>query len=655
MDKNAIKSIVQDALENEVPASQIDLVSKVKERLLVGTTQQGEKVRTAYSQRHARVALVILVIGALLAVAFVTPQGRAFAQSILGLFIRASGDTIPVPTPEHMNWVELTPGMPHPTMTSMPTLTPMVAFAEDCGSFPIMGCSVEQVRSKVDFVVKEPADIPPRMYFTGATGGPNGIFLRYEYENNSGGLFISQERWTGIPDQGRPRVGASAVVEEVQVGNLTAEYYRGSFIYNGNSRDGVATWNSDETIETLRWVERDISYTLEYYYTTQGPLGKEGLVAIAESMTTQPVAKTLMPATPTVTATIVVDPNLMIHKIALAERQAGFKLMLPPRLPAEVASHGGASYSRATGVASVWFTYDDVNLNGVYLDQQIISNPDDCILCDVVVGDENSTLLVHGPKIAGANANLQTVQVGDVSGKYYEGVRLGSGEWEADPEIKHLRWQANGRAFELVSLGTDFQKEDLIAVAESLTIPDPSPTPDGAERWDPRVFWNLSLSEAEEQAGYKLILPSILPEVLQYFAAHYDDQDKVVWVHYELDESLMGPNDNGLVVRQQMVTDPSHCDLCDILVGDLNSLQDRSDYLWIVPPEANLETVQIGDVTGKYVEGNWMGTDCCGWVWEPDSYFKFLRWQKNGRAFELSYMGEEILKEDLIKIAENIK
>lgn len=609
--------------------------------------------RAVARRRFVSAASLVLLLLAIM-IAF-TPQGRAFAQSVLRFFIRAEGNTIPVPTPEPMNWVEVTPGLPHPTMTPMPTLTPLVAFAEDCGSFPIMGCSVEQIRSKVDFIVKEPADIPSGMYFTGATGGPDGIFLRYEYENNSGGLFVNQERWTGIPDQGRPRVGASAVIEEVQVGNLMAEYYRGSFIYNGNSRDGVATWNSDETSETLRWVENDISYTLQYHYTTQGPLGKARLAAIAESMTTETVAKTPMPATPTATATILVDPNLMTHKIALAERQAGFKLMLPPRLPAEVASHGGASYNQATGVASVWFTYDDVNLNGLYLHQQTLSGTGDCALCDAVVGDSNSALLLRGPEIVSANANLQTVEIGDVIGKYYEGVRLGSGEWESDPEIKHLRWQVNGRAFELVSLGTDLQKEDMIAVAESLTIPAPTPTSDGAERWDPRVFWNLSLSEAEELAGDQLILPSILPEVLQYFAAHYDDQVKAVWVHYELDESLMGPNDNGLVVIQQRIADPAHCDLCDILVGDINLLKDRSHYLWIVAPEANLETVQIGNVTGKYVEGNWEGTDCCGWVWRPDPFFKVLRWQKNGGAFELSYMGEEIHKEDMIRIAESMK
>ena len=602
------------------------------------------------SKRISRVALAALVVVALLAAAFTTPQGHAFAQSILRLFIRADSNTLPVPTAQPMNWVEVTPGMPHPTMAPMPTLTPLVAFAGDCGSFPIMICSVEQIRSKVDFTVKEPASIPAGLYFTGATGGPDGIYLRYEYENNSGGLFISQERWMGIPDQGMPRIGASAVVEDVQIGDLAGQYFKGSFVQRAGEPE--AKWDPSFEAETLRWMEDSISFTLQYNYTTQGPLGKEELVAIAESMTAEPVAKLPMPAMPTATAPVAVDPNLMALKIALAERQAEFKLMLPPRLPAELSSHGGASYNRANGIASVWFTYDDVNMNGLYLHQQTISNPVDCVLCDAVVGEDNSVLLVHGPEVVSANAKLQTVQIGDATGKYFEGVRLGSGEWEADPEIEHLRWQVNGRAFELVSLGTGLQKEDLITIAESLTLETSTPTP---EVWDPRVYWNLSLPEVERQASYTLTLPTILPEILQFFGARYDDQSKTASVLYEMDESLIGPNDNGLIVRQQIFADPSHCDLCDILVGDLNSLQDDREYLLMVSSEANLETVQIGDVTGMYVEGNWMGTDCCGWVWEPDPFFKFLRWQKNGRAFELFYMGEEILKEDMIRIAESMQ
>jgi hypothetical protein len=539
-------------------------------------------------------------------------------------------------------------------MTPMPTLTPLVAFADDCGSFPIMSCSVEQIRSKVDFIVKEPASIPPGMYFTGATGGPDEIYLRYEYENNSGGLLISQERWSGTPDQGNPRIGASAVVKDVQIGDLAGQYFKGSFIQRAGESE--AKWDPNLEAETLRWVDNDISYTLEYSYTTQGPLGKEGLIAIAESLTTEPVAKLPMPATPTATTTVFVDPDLMTHKIALTERQARFKLMLPPRLPAELSSHGGARYDPTTGVASVWFTYDDVNMNGLHLNQQIVSGPDNCVLCDAVVGDNNSALLVHGPEIVGVNANLKTVQVGDVTGRYYEGVRLGSGKWEPDSKIKHLRWQVNGRAFELISVGTGLQLKDLIAIAESLTLESvaepPLPTP---EVWESADFWELSVLQAGQLAGYQLVLPTRLPQFLLLLGAHYDPQGNIVSVFYKLDESLTGLNTNGLIMSQQNVSDPTDCDLCDIQIGDYNSLEGDTSYKQVVPADANLETVQIGTVAGKYIRGVWSGTDCCGWVWDSGAPVQTLRWWENGKAFELTYFGEEIQKEDMIRIAESMK
>jgi hypothetical protein len=96
--------------------------------------------------------------------------------------------------------------------------------------------------------------------------------------------------------------------------------------------------------------------------------------------------------------------------------------------------------------------------------------------------------------------------------------------------------------------------------------------------------------------------------------------------------------------------------LCDITIGDYNKLPEGNpDNLMVVPADAKLETVQIGTATGKYIEGVWSGTDCCGWQWDSNPYMKTLRWWADGKAFELAYMGAEIEKADMIKIAESLK
>ena len=69
-----------------------------------------------------------------------------------------------------------------------------------------------------------------------------------------------------------------------------------------------------------------------------------------------------------------------------------------------------------------------------------------------------------------------------------------------------------------------------------------------------------------------------------------------------------------------------------------------------------IQTVQINAVPGQYVEGVWAGKNNDGtWAWEPVPSIKRLRWQMNGMAYEMSYLGDDITQADLIAIAESMK
>ena len=92
-------------------------------------------------------------------------------------------------------------------------------------------------------------------------------------------------------------------------------------------------------------------------------------------------------------------------------------------------------------------------------------------------------------------------------------------------------------------------------------------------------------------------------------------------------------NDLRILIKQQPVESPETCALCG-LVG----------------ASASVQQVQINSVPGEYAEGVWELTDN-GPVWRDDPYLKTLRWQKNGMAYELIYMGDELGKEDLVEIA----
>jgi hypothetical protein len=86
MDSNNIQSILQAALEIELPSSQIQLWPAVRASLIAENyllKQQRENMNAIQSRRTSRMAVVTVIIVALLAFVFITPQGRAFARTAI--------------------------------------------------------------------------------------------------------------------------------------------------------------------------------------------------------------------------------------------------------------------------------------------------------------------------------------------------------------------------------------------------------------------------------------------------------------------------------------------------------------------------------------------------------------------------------------------
>ena len=103
MDRKEIQSIIQQAVEKEIPASQIDLWQTVRAGLVGKPHQPGVKMNLTKSRGVSRLAYAALVLAALLTLAFLTPQGRAFAQSVVQLFTRAENKQRPLPAEQRAN------------------------------------------------------------------------------------------------------------------------------------------------------------------------------------------------------------------------------------------------------------------------------------------------------------------------------------------------------------------------------------------------------------------------------------------------------------------------------------------------------------------------------------------------------------------------
>jgi hypothetical protein len=475
MDEKTFQKNLRVLTQEAVPATS-DPWSAIQARMPVRNAVPRQRV---WPRRTAALvgAIVLLALVAVL----VTPGGRAWAQGLLHFFTRAGSDTLPAPTTEPMHWVGLTPGAPAPTITPAGPLLP--AFAAECGDTSAPHCSITQIRSLVGFTVKELGTLPAGLYFTGATRGPDSVWLLYASPDNSWGIGLSQEPWTGSPEQTSWEVGASAVVETVRIGDITGEYVKGSFKMMAG--DANLVWDPDFPIQNLHWVDEGVLYTMQYVDPT-GQLGQAGMIALAESLTTEPVVAALTPMPPVATSPTVGPDLFWTLTAAEAGQLAGFEVWEPATLP-EVLFFLGASYDPENQVVQLFFpdtaAWSEGYQNGLTLSEQRIPSEGDCGLCGFVVGDLSAADAAYPHKVVGASATIETVQIGDITGEYVEGV-WSTGEyvdgvwlpdsdnegihWVALPDLKLLRWQANGMSFELMFLGSSITKSDMIVIAESM-------------------------------------------------------------------------------------------------------------------------------------------------------------------------------------------
>jgi hypothetical protein len=201
--------------------------------------------------------------------------------------------------------------------------------------------------------------------------------------------------------------------------------------------------------------------------------------------------------------------------------------------------------------------------------------------------------------------------------------------------IAMLVFTPQGRAWaqELIHFFTRAESDTLPVQSWQLT-----PIP-ATESPDPGFIFNQAVMNVGKQAGFDLLEPTWMPDILTFEGASYDPDHNIARTFYRYKGGGADITTNGLVVRQEPFQTADNCELCG-LVG----------------ATAAIETVQIGSITGEYVVGVWKLTDS-GPVWESDPYMQTLRWQVDGMAFELSYMGNppDVTKADLIAIAESMK
>ena len=360
-------------------------------------------------RRLQRVAFTVLMVAALAMIAFITPQGRAFAQEILQLFSRAESNSFPL-SPSQIPDDD--------SDTSVPTAEPPAALV-----------SVQQAELQAGFDAAELPSVPAGFEYLGTRVYGNAIHLEYEAQGGGCNLIVTQSR-DGFIQSDWDQVPAEAIFP-VKIRETDGEFAQGTFVVPAGATS--AMWNPDAPILRLRWVKDGIWIEMAKFGDVERIeyLDQEAMIALAESLT--------------------IDPFPL--EVQVAESQAGFDVLEPTNL-SEGMTFLGAAYDPTLKMTSLSFGYSDVE-RIILIKQQPVNSLEMCDLCGVV----------------GASVSVQPVQIQGVHGEYAEGVWVlveKGAFWRDDPLLKTIRWQKNGMAFELIYMGLEMGKDNLVAIAENM-------------------------------------------------------------------------------------------------------------------------------------------------------------------------------------------
>jgi hypothetical protein len=476
MNEKKLRSFLQNLAEQKAPAEKINLWPAIAARLSEASFQTGKltksKGTTMKSRQQSILRMTVITTLAVVLTGFlflsVTTQGQAIAQNILHFFARGQTNLMPGTTRSTQTWVDQTPGVPAATPSPYPT-PQGPEFESACGSFQNPRCTIEEIRELVTFPIYGLFQLPDRFYLSGATGGSEGVIIVYTSKDHDGYLTIIEGPVSATTDQSAWRVGADADIESIMIGSAEGEYVKGSYDGNHNPPD----WNRDLDLQTLRWVDQDVAITMQLGGKKKS-IDRDGMVALAESLTNgplpaqnQPLSETTMPTDEPIDFQVIYPLTL-----AEAEQKAGFPVQTPSIMP-EALSYIGARYDEDANIVFLFYQYiSDIpgSTNGLLIQMMDIPDSGVCSLCSFEVGQYDGKVENAG-RWVGENATIEVVQVSGSTAQYVEGVWSGTERgwiWDPTSYVKSLRWQSNGIAFELGYFGMEIEIEDMITIANSI-------------------------------------------------------------------------------------------------------------------------------------------------------------------------------------------
>lgn len=265
----------------------------------------------------------------------------------------------------------------------------------------------------------------------------------------------------------------------------------------------------------------------------------------------------------------------------------------------------------------------------------------------------------------GADAEIQTMQVGQAQAEYVKGSYDGNQNppvWNSDLGLQELRWVDGGILFSVMTHSPKLSLEaaDLVALAGTLTDGPvsaeaaelfPALTSGSSEEdFDPQRYYPLTLDQAAEAAAFTPLLPASLPEGLTFIGGRFNAETGVAEFLYHADAM------NSVLIREQIALEGVDCDLCGFVQGNGRQVEGYPQGK-LVSVDAVIEVVEVNGLSSNYVEGiGWTSrAEEGGWQWDTDPFVKRLRLHSGELAIEVVAYTYELSKEDLTTIAAGLK
>ncbi len=523
--KNMIHRILDDLANEAIPTNENpwDGIQKILSMKKDPLILKNKKI-TGWSGKNQRWVTVrgmlIFSIIIILALFASLPQGRVWAQQILHFFIRDK-DEIALPTSIPVNMVEITPGTMQPTSTPINT-SGQFEFYDQCGGLPTPYCSGEEIRELVSFPVKGLIDLPTGMFFAGATGGKDGITLVYQIgETREISLLLNEGPTTDAALQAIP-VGSSADIEEVQINGNTGEYVKGSYFnYAG---DTSAIWTSDIDLQSLRWEEDGMLYTISLFSSADSAfleIDKSGLIHLAESLSEKADLSVKNPAQ---------NGSTTISKV---EKEAGFSIKVPEWLPENI-QFKQATYLADQKMVCLEYQYpadqqtDTLQDTAISILESVVTPLPD--INDLVFSNllpDQIALYTSNPTVGGAVNGTGLYAYGSIDGSRICGSRFQNQVLEVQMEDMNITIFARQSA-SISPTHNWMTLQEMVQLAESITGVQTTKK----DQIDPDYI--TSETTVKDISSFTLKFATVLPEGMNFTYAQYQQNgnEQEVILHY---------------------------------------------------------------------------------------------------------------------------